>query len=406
MSKELAVLEFYSGIGGMHYSLIDACKNTDFKPEVVASFDINNQANKVYFHNFNKRPVQKLIESIPISKYSTYRADMWLASPPCQPYTRQGLQKGSNDERSKSFLFLLNSIPKLEKPPKYILIENVKGFEVSDTRKMMMEALKDLYNCQEFLLSPLQFQIPNSRIRYYCLAKLKSLNFKNDIPKDKIINYIPGNKYTKYWEDNQNNTTVGIVEDEELKNVEVKPLRDFLEENIDENKYKLTEKLLSRYGLLYDIVKPSQKRSCCFTKGYYHYIEGAGSILQCAEEVDTKETLEEYKGYKEKRQIILENKEMDENKKEEELKKIDNPLDKLNLRYFSSREIARLMGFPESFVFPDSSSLKQQYRLLGNSLNCKVVSALIQYLLEEKDNKEKNKKKDKLENDPKKRKLN
>jgi len=77
------------------------------------------------------------------------------------------------------------------------------------------------------------------------------LNFKNDIQKDKILNYIPGNKYTKYWEDNQTNTTVGIVEDEELKNVEVKPLRDFLEENIDENKYKLTEKLLSRYGLLY-----------------------------------------------------------------------------------------------------------------------------------------------------------
>jgi len=97
---------------------------------------------------------------------------------------------------------------------------------------------------------------------------------------------------------------------------------------------------------------------------------------------------------------------MDENKKEEELKKIDNPLDKLNLRYFSSREIARLMGFPESFVFPDSSSLKQQYRLLGNSLNCKVVSELIKYLLEEKDDNEKNKKKDKLENDPKKRKLN
>jgi len=122
--------------------------------------------------------------------------------------------------------------------------------------------------------------------------------------------------------------------------------------------------------------------------------------------IKTKQTLEEYKSYKEKRHIILENKDMDENKKEEELKKIDNPLDKLNLRYFSSREIARLMGFPESFVFPDSSSLKQQYRLLGNSLNCKVVSELIKYLLEEKDDNEKNKKKDKLENDPKKRKLN
>jgi len=390
MSKDLAVLEFYSGIGGMHYSLIDACKDSDFKPVVVASFDINNQANKVYFHNFNKRPVQKLIESIPVSKYSTYRADMWLASPPCQPYTRQGLQKGSNDERSKSFLFLLNSIPKLEKPPK----------------NMMMKALKNMYDCQEFLLSPLQFEIPNSRIRYYCLAKLKSLTFKCNIPKDKILNYIPGNKFTEYWENNQDNTTVGIVEDEELKNVEVKQLKDFLEETIDENKYKLTKKALARYGLLYDIVKPSQRRSCCFTKGYYHFIEGAGSILQCNENIDTKETLEEYKEYKDKRKVILENKSLNEKQQEEELDKLNNPLDKLNLRYFTSREIARLMGFPETFVFPESSSLKQQYRLLGNSLNCKVVSALIQYLLSEKEENAKNTEKEELESDSKKRKLN
>jgi len=331
---------------------------------------------------------------------------MWLASPPCQPYTRQGLQKGSQDERAKSFLFLLNSIPKLEKPPKYILIENVKGFEVSDTRNMMMDALKDMYNCQEFLLSPLQFQIPNSRIRYYCLAKLKSLTFKDDIPKDKILNYIPGNKYTKYWENNQDSTTVGIVEDEELKNVEVKQLKDFLEQNIDENKYKLSEKSSTRYGLLYDIVKPSQRRSCCFTKGYYHFIEGAGSILQCDEDIDTKETLKEYKEYKEKRNEILNREDIDDSKKEEELKKLNNPLDKLNLRYFTPREIARLMGFPETLVFPESSTLKQQYKLLGNSLNCTVVSALIKYLLTEKENKEKNTEKDELNNDSKKRKLN
>jgi len=78
----------------------------------------------------------------------------------------------------------------------------------------------------------------------------------------------------------------------------------------------------------------------------------------------------------------------------------------LNLRYFTSREIARLMGFPETFVFPESSSLKQQYRLLGNSLNCKVVSALIQYLLSEKEENAKNTEKEELESDSKKRKLN
>jgi len=64
------------------------------------------------------------------------------------------------------------------------------------------------------------------------------------------------------------------------------------------------------------------------------------------------------------------------------------------------------MGFPESLEFPESSSLKQQYRLLGNSLNCKVVSALIKYLLSEKEENVKNIEKDDLENNTKKRKLN
>jgi tRNA (cytosine38-C5)-methyltransferase len=51
-------------------------------------------------------------------------------SPPCQPYTRIGLQQGSVDARAKSFLHLLKVLGEMENKPKYILVENVKGFEV------------------------------------------------------------------------------------------------------------------------------------------------------------------------------------------------------------------------------------------------------------------------------------
>ena len=57
----------------------------------------------------------------------------------------------------------------------YILVENVKGFEDSSTRDVFIETLKSCgYVYQEFLLTPLQFGIPNSRLRYYCIAKHKS----------------------------------------------------------------------------------------------------------------------------------------------------------------------------------------------------------------------------------------
>lgn len=37
---------------------------------------------------------------------------MILMSPPCQPFTRQGNQNGSNDARAQSFLSLIELIPK------------------------------------------------------------------------------------------------------------------------------------------------------------------------------------------------------------------------------------------------------------------------------------------------------
>jgi tRNA (cytosine38-C5)-methyltransferase len=55
----------------------------------------------------------------------------------------------------------------------------------------------------------------------------------------------------------------------------------------------------------------------------------------------------------------------------------------LRLRYFTPREVANLMGFPDQFSFPNTSSLKQKYRTLGNSINVKLVSELMRYLLKE-----------------------
>jgi tRNA (cytosine38-C5)-methyltransferase len=58
-------------------------------------------------------------------------------------------------------------------------------------------------------------------------------------------------------------------------------------------------------------------------------------------------------------------------------------LHNLQLRYFSPREVANLMGFPETFRFPETMSLKQKYRTLGNSVNVLVVAELMKYLIKE-----------------------
>lgn len=119
-----------------------------------------------------------------------FKADIYLMSPPCQPYTRTGHQNQAADPRSKSFLAFLTALPILEaenKAPKYFFIENVQGFEVSqpwsptthknsDTRELLAKTTQAAhYHFQEFLINPMHLGIPNSRTRYYFMAKHVSL---------------------------------------------------------------------------------------------------------------------------------------------------------------------------------------------------------------------------------------
>lgn len=67
-------------------------------------------------------------------------------------------------------------------------------------------------------------------------------------------------------------------------------------------------------------------------------------------------------------------------------------LDPLRLRYFTPTELLRLFHFhisqgnlqssdeSENFIWPQGISTKTKYRLIGNSVNVKVVEALIDFL--------------------------
>lgn len=53
----------------------------------------------------------------------------------------------------------------------------------------------------------------------------------------------------------------------------------------------------------------------------------------------------------------------------------------LHLRFLTPKEICNLHKFPDAFKFSEELTLRQKYALIGNSLNVKVVSCLIQYLI-------------------------
>ncbi|XP_046766968.1 tRNA (cytosine(38)-C(5))-methyltransferase isoform X9 [Gallus gallus] len=314
--------------------------------EVVAAVDVNTLANEVYKHNFPSTPLwAKTIEGITLKEFDRLSFDMILMSPPCQPFTR------------------------LQKCPKYLLLENVKGFESSSARNELLRTLETCgFKYQEFLLSPTCLGIPNSRLRYFLIAKLHQEPFFFHVPgqiltrlpdqnleelsKDKVVDKT-GSSFPSGEKSLDSNTSPDCSSKKgplpkgaflfKLETAEqmvrkhrqdndpsIQMLEDFLEEENEEmSQYFLAPKSLVRYAFLLDIVKPTCRRSTCFTKGYGHYVEGTGSVLQTAVDVELESVFKHIENLTE----------------EEKLMKLST----LKLRYFTPREIANLHGFPPEF---------------------------------------------------------
>ncbi|KHN26758.1 tRNA (cytosine-5-)-methyltransferase [Glycine soja] len=87
---------------------------------------------------------------------------------------------------------ILELMPFLLRPPSMLFVENVVGFETSDTHAKLIEILeKTNFITQEFILTPLQFGIPYSRPRYFCLAKRKPSSFVNECLNNLLIQSSP-----------------------------------------------------------------------------------------------------------------------------------------------------------------------------------------------------------------------
>ena len=185
-------------------------------------------------------------------------------SPPCQPFTRNGLKLDDADQRSSSFLYLLEKVfPKLPVPPENIILENVKGFEESRTHEQLESYLKKFnYQFFEFLLSPIDLGIPYQRTRYFMVATTRKDNLKIDefpILKSHLLISEPSAKICK-----------------------VEPVRKVLAEYLEENpsaEYRLTKKFTEKHLQVLDIVSKTSEKCLCFTRAYSRFAKGSGSII-------------------------------------------------------------------------------------------------------------------------------
>ncbi|KAF9166313.1 tRNA (cytosine-5-)-methyltransferase [Actinomortierella ambigua] len=326
--EPIRALEFFSGIGGLHFGFLAS----GAVGEVLASFDMNEQANASYEKSFSKKPVSRGIDKLTLKDLEKYKANCWLMSPPCQPYTRGGKLLDDKDNRAKPLLHMLDLLEKIgvDQLPTFIFLENVKNFEVSRSRDRMVRLLRKRgYVFRECLVAPYNFGVPNDRLRYFLMARLRS-SFKGQQQTTTATTSDPASSLLPFDPEREPIYTTwpfpAFVEDPclviEPFHWEIPQIQDFLDADPEAGKpYLLPRKLiLDRPNFRFDILRPSSTRSSCFTKAYgSHHVKSGGGLLQTVDQGEGQE------GYDFADSEAIAN---------------------LGLRFFSPSEVARLHAFP------------------------------------------------------------
>merc|ERR1712063_244742 len=111
----LRVWEFFAGIGGMRLGLPKEKEYSSIK-----AVEVSRVVNEAYQHNFPTDVVySKLVEHFSRRELDG-TGDVWLLSPPCQPYTKtkNAKQQHQEDLRSNGFHHLTTVLGSLENPPR------------------------------------------------------------------------------------------------------------------------------------------------------------------------------------------------------------------------------------------------------------------------------------------------
>ncbi|CAI4229532.1 unnamed protein product [Auanema sp. JU1783] len=332
--EELRCLEFYSGIGGFHYAL----NALDIKVSILAAFDINTTVNAIYKHNFPDTPLcQNNIQGLTAAALDKYGANLWILSPPCQPFTKKGLQLDVEDRRSDSFLALLKIFSDMKCPPDYIFVENVMGFEQSEVLQQFGATIEAKgYSWKYYTINSLELGIPNSRPRCYVMAALD----KHRIDFESINEALNQARQTSVPR------SLGQYLDKTV-NFETHP------------ELYLSEEMLFKFGATMNLATVDSVKTTCFTKSYGRFKVGCGSYVCCEPHLvsDSDHFISERK----------------DSCSDEKLGQV--------VRRFMPGEMAALLGFPETFNQPPHITDQQMYKSLGNSVNVTTVSFLLSKLL-------------------------
>ena len=213
----LKVFETFCGYGGAHYGL----KRTNVDFEVIGISEIDKHAVDLYNKNFPN--IRNFGDITKIQTEELPDFDLFTGGFPCQPFSTAGLGLGELDMRGTLFYDIIRIVT--TKKPEFVLLENVKGFLSKKHRPTLHKIISEFenlgYKIFVELLNTKDFGIPQNRERVWIFATLNS-NF------DFTYKISPQKEKLKFR------------------------VKDFVDNNIDENLYK-TKKQIDRLIELHNV---------------------------------------------------------------------------------------------------------------------------------------------------------
>ena len=311
-------IDLFAGIGGFHYAL------NSFGAKCVFASEWDKYASETYFVNHKLKPHGDITK---VEESTIPEHDIICGGFPCQAFSISGKQKGFEDTRGTLFFDIARIIYK--HTPKVLFLENVKNLITHDGGKTITTIINSLselgYNVQYKILNASNFGLPQNRERVYFVGFHKSLNSKNfRFPKSL-------NKKVSLYdilEDNPENTKI-VERDDIVIYKDVVPTNSLFEEMV----------LLNKPIQIGKVNKGGQGERI------YHPLGHAITLSAYGGGVGSKTGLYLIGG---------------------------------KIRKLSTRECARLQGFPEEFKINPIQT--QAYKQFGNSVSINVLQHILQQI--------------------------
>lgn len=184
--KKIRIFEGFAGYGGGSFGLKRLKENIPgLEYEVIGYSEFDKYASELFDANHRDKdgnPLKNWGDITKIDPNELPDFDMFMGGFPCQPFSSAGMQMGTEDPYGRgAMLGHIIRICKVKKP-KYLFLENVKGFTHGKFQPIHDQLIRDLremgYGEQPLakaVLNSKDYGIPQNRERLWMFAQLGGL---------------------------------------------------------------------------------------------------------------------------------------------------------------------------------------------------------------------------------------